>query len=142
MIVTRPAMPTEFADAQRFYDACGYGGAAIVPTDAVILAREQERIVAIGRLCHEGGLLCLRGMQVHQDFQRQGLGTQVLRELERAIGDTACYCLPYGHLVTFYAQAGFARVGPDELPELLRERLANNLQRGLDVIAMRRTARA
>ncbi|MDQ8020498.1 MAG: GNAT family N-acetyltransferase [Moraxellaceae bacterium] len=132
------ATPEALADAQRFYDDCGYGGAAIVPEDTVVIARHARGIIAIVRLCHEGGLLCLRGMQVHPEYRRQGIGTQLLRTLERAIGERSCYCLPYSHLVEFYAQAGFAVLAADELPELLQERLAHNRRRGLDVIAMRR----
>ena len=76
-------------------------------------------------------------MQVHPGFQRMGLGTRILERLEREIGAAPCYCLPYSHLLGFYAQAGF-RLVEAPLPGVLATRLAENRKRGLDVIAMYR----
>ena len=134
-----PASSDDLWGAQRFYDACGYGGAAIQADDFVVLAWEQEVIVGIGRLCNDAGSLCLRGMQVQADHRRTGVGSMVLNRLSAQIGAVACYCLPYSHLVSFYARAGFEPVN-EALPEVLDQRLRGYLERGLDVAAMLKPA--
>ena len=68
----------ELPVAQRFYESRGYGGAAVVPSDFVVLAKERDRVVGVGRLCQEHDLLWLRGMQVEPQFQGQGIGARIL----------------------------------------------------------------
>jgi GNAT superfamily N-acetyltransferase len=125
----------ELLAAQQFYESRGYGGAAIVPSDFVVLAKRQEKIVGIGRLCKEQELLWLRGMQVESHFQRQGIGTKILHELDQQIAGQWCCCLPYDHLTRFYQQVGFVQV-KDDLPLALSFRLASYRSRGIKVIAM------
>ncbi|MGY1411256.1 GNAT family N-acetyltransferase [Luteimonas sp. A611] len=127
--------------AQRFYESRGYGGAAIVPSDFVVLAKEQDGIVGVGRLCQEQELLWLRGMQVEPRLQRQGIGAKILQRLDQEIDSRWCCCLPYEHLVGFYRRAGFEQAA-DNLPPALSARLANYLSRGLRVAAMVRAPRS
>ena len=133
------ARENELVEAQRFYDSRGYGGAAIETTDIVVLAKYEKGIVGIGRLCQEGGFICLRGMQVLPEFQRQGIGSLILQQLENEMGPNPCYCLPYEHLLNFYGQAGFKHVAAD-LPTILDHRLAEYSDRGLTVVAMFRNS--
>ena len=126
---------SELPEAQRFYESRGYGGTDIVPSDFVVLAKAQGKIVGIGRLCQEQELLWLRGMQVEPQLKRQGVGAMILQRLEREIGGRWCCCLPYDHLVSFYRQAGF-ELAVEDLPQALSTRLANYLSRGLRVVAM------
>lgn len=132
------ALASEFAQAQAFYDACGYEGAAIVPEDIVLLAKSGSRIVGVGRLCREYGVLTLRGMQIHADFRQQGLGSRLLAALVAHMPHEPCYCLPYDHLGAFYAQGGFSLVTPDQLPDFLAQRLAEYLDYGRKIMPMRR----
>jgi GNAT superfamily N-acetyltransferase len=125
----------ELLAAQQFHESRGYGGAAIVPSDFVVLAKHQNEIMGIGRLCQEQELLWLRGMQVEPRFQGQGIGTRILQRLVQEIGERWCCCLPYDHLTRFYQQAGFVQV-KENLPLALRSRLANYLSRGLKIVAM------
>lgn len=134
-----PATKDDLCAAQRFYDACGYGGAAIQADDFVVLAWKQEMIVGIGRLCNDAGSLCLRGMQVQAEHRRAGVGGMILNRLSTQIGAVACYCLPYSHLVSLYARVGFEPLN-EALPEVLDRRLRGYLQRGLDVVAMLKPA--
>jgi hypothetical protein len=63
----------------------------------------------------------------------------MLRELSAWLGDRECYCIPYSHLVGFYAQIGFAEMAPVAAPAFLAERLADyRRRRGLDVVIMGR----
>jgi GNAT superfamily N-acetyltransferase len=129
------AEKNELHVAQRFYESRGYGGAAVVPSDFVVLAKERDRIVGVGRLCQEQELLWLRGMQVEPQFQRQGIGARILGRLDQEIGNRWCCCLPYDHLVNFYRQARFERAA-ENLPIALGERLDSYLSRGLKIVAM------
>ena len=133
------ARENELVEAQRFYDSRGYGGAAIETTDIVVLAKHGSQIVGIGRLCQDGGFICLRGMQVSPEFQRQGLGSRILQQLENELGPNPCYCLPYEHLLTFYGQAGFKQLSTN-LPPILDQRLTEYANRGLAVVAMFRNS--
>ena len=125
----------EFSEAQRFYESRGYGGADIVPSDFVVLAKERGRIIGVGRLCQEQELLWLRGMQVEPKFQRQGVGARILGLLDQEIGNRWCCCLPYDHLVNFYRQVRF-ELATENLSMALGERLDSYLVRGLRVVAM------
>jgi len=129
----------ELPAAQRFYESRGYCGAAIVPSDFVVLAKRLDKIAGIGRLCQERELLWLRGMQVEPQFQRQGIGTKILQRLDQEIGNRWCCCLPYDHLVSFYRQAGFEST-VENLPPALGARLMDYLSRGLRVVAMVRAS--
>ena len=131
----------ELIAAQQFYESRGYGGAAITPSDFVVLAKEQDRIVGVGRLCQEQDLLWLRGMQVEPRLQGQGIGMKILQRLDQEIGHRWCCCLPYDHLVKFYAQAGFELIS-NNLPAPLDTRLTSYLSRGLRVVAMVRPAQS
>ena len=133
------ARENEFVEAQRFYDSRGYGGAAIEPTDIVVLAKRESEIVGIGRLCQEAGFVCLRGMQVSPEFQRQGLGSRILQQLESELGPNSCYCLPDEHLLAFYCQAGFKQLTTN-IPLILDQRLTEYANRGLAVVAMFRNS--
>ena len=133
------ARVNEFVEAQRFYDSRGYGGAAIEPTDIVVLAKRESEMVGIGRLCQEAGFVCLRGMQVSPEFQRQGLGSRILQQLESELGPNSCYCLPYEHLLAFYCQAGFKQLTTN-IPLILDQRLTEYANRGLAVVAMFRNS--
>ena len=133
-VVVTVANEDELLAAQRFYESREYGGAAIVPSDFVVLAKERDRIVGVGRLSQED-TLWLRGMQVEPLFQRQGIGARILRRLDQEISRRWCCCLPYDHLVGFYRQAGFERADGN-LPPALATRLESYLSRGLKVVAM------
>ena len=138
-ITVAPAKASELEAAQKFYESRGYGGAAITPNDFVVLAKDHDRIVGVGRLTQEHGNLWLRGMQVEPTLQRNGIGSRILHLLESEIGSRVCCCLPYRHLRDFYGKAGF-ELQTDGLPEQMASRLASYLKGGLDVIAMIRPA--
>lgn len=127
--------------AQRFYESCGYRGAAIAPSDFVVLAMQYDELVGIGRLCQEQELLWLRGMQIDPRCQRRGIGTRILRRLGQEIGNRWCCCLPCSHLVDFYRSAGFEQA-EDHLPAALEARLRNYLSHGLKVVEMVRAAQS
>lgn len=124
-------------DVAELYKEAGYG-AAVQPGDTVIVAKAAGRVVGAVRLCAEEQVTVLRGMQVKEAFQRQGIGFMLLRACQPYLEQEVAFCLPYTHLVSFYSAADFQVVSGEKLPAFLAQRLASYLAGGQQVLAMRR----
>ncbi|WP_414530743.1 GNAT family N-acetyltransferase [Nodularia chucula] len=138
MLKISKAKPHNTEAIRVFYSQCGYGGGPISEEDLIFIAQLEERIIGAVRLCPETEFFVLRGMQVLAPFQRQGVGTQLLQFCAKELVEQVCYCIPWQHLHSFYQQAGFQEVSPDEVPVLLRERFGNYISKEMNVIIMRR----
>lgn len=127
------------ASVAQLYAEAGYG-AAVDPSDTVVVARLPGTVVGVVRLCPEQGVTVLRGMQIRAPYRRQGLGARLLAaclpQLEQE--QEEAFCLPYRHLAGFYGGAGFETVGSAVLPAFLAARMAGYRAAGQDIIAMRR----
>jgi len=53
----------DFAAAQAFYETVGYFD-PITPGSVVVVARDNDQIVGVVRLCREEGVQILRGMML------------------------------------------------------------------------------
>ncbi|BDT60294.1 hypothetical protein MasN3_37880 [Massilia varians] len=137
MIEICEASPLDVAGVVELYREAGYG-APVQPGDALIVAKAAGRVVGVVRLCSEEQVTVLRGMQVNQDFQRQGIGSRMLAACRPYLDRQQAFCLPYSHLVDFYSAARFEVVQSAELPDFLAHRLASYLAEGQQVLAMRR----
>jgi N-acetylglutamate synthase-like GNAT family acetyltransferase len=71
------ATAADFPVVQAFYASVGYFQ-AITADCVVISARAEDKIVGAVRLSQESGAVVLRGMQIAQSYQRQGIGTRML----------------------------------------------------------------
>lgn len=98
----------------------------------------RKRIGAV-RLCSEDNFKVLRGMHVHPDYQRQGIGQALLSHCSQYLDGSRAYCLPYLHLVEFYGQIDFAVAENNELPPLISQRLSAYVKAGQSVLAMKRS---
>ena len=108
---------------RRFYERWQYRG-DVRSDDLVLIAEQDSAIIGVVRLAPEHGTTVLRGMRVEPDFQRKGIGTRLLGEVNTELkGD--CYCIPYAHLTDFYGQIGFQVLDPRRAPAFLAERLAS-----------------
>lgn len=125
----RRASARDIPQVQQFYTGRGYGG-GIAPSDTVLLAEQGGQLIGVVRLAPEHGTTVLRGMQVHPDHQRQGVGSRLLARIAEELGKSSCYCIPYAHLVQFYSQIGFDVMEPSQSPEFLKERLESYRARG------------
>jgi GNAT superfamily N-acetyltransferase len=137
MLNVREAQPKEVAKVDGFYQEVGYSG-GLNPSDRLVIAVANNVLLGAHRLCVEQDILLLRVMRVRQEIQRQGIGTAMLGFAEKLVAARSCYCIPYRHLSSFYAQVGFKEIAPDQAPEFLRHRL-HQYRRSLhlDVIIMR-----
>lgn len=120
-----------------FYQGTGYAG-GVDPADMVVLAEEEGRIIGALRLCQEHGTLVLRGMEVQEEWQRQGIGTRLLQVAVERVGQRTCYCLLHPHLEGLYGRIGFAPVKPASAPKFLRARQAEYRKQGVETILMKK----
>ncbi len=141
LIEISEASQSELGDVVNLYAETAYG-AAIGPTDTVIVAKSGGQVVGAVRLCAEEGVTVLRGMQIRSAFQRQGIGAQLLAACQPYLDRRQSFCLPYAHLVTFYAAAGFELAAEAGLPEFLVRRLNAYNAQAKNVVAMRRGTRS
>ncbi|WP_299413793.1 GNAT family N-acetyltransferase [Acaryochloris sp. IP29b_bin.148] len=137
MITLHQAKRQDLEKIKTFYRHCGYSG-GLKPEDWILMAGSNSQLVGVVRLCLEQNVLVLRGMQVLQVFQRQGIGKQLLQACTEQLENRTCYCIPWTHLRSFYRQGGFAEVSATEAPDFLQERFEGYLERGMKVSIMRR----
>ena len=129
----------DFPQVAALYRECGYHG-GIADADTAFAAKVSDTVVAAVRLCPEGGVTVLRGMQVLPAYQRQGIGSKLLRECVPHLNASTAYCLPYSHLAAFYGAIGFITVDQATLPQFLQERQLGYVSSGIGTIAMSRMA--
>jgi N-acetylglutamate synthase-like GNAT family acetyltransferase len=134
-ITTKRLTPTEYAQAQEFYTSVGYEK-PIKPEHKIIAAFDGRKIVALGRLEPTEGTLVLGGMQVAPDYQRGGVGTLILKELDNLIGDKTCWLLTNEHLENFYAKVGFKKIDKNFAPTFLQKQLEYYLKKYPHLIVM------
>lgn len=140
-VTVRVAAAEEHERAAEAYAVWGYGG-GVRPEDVVYIAESGGELVGVVRRTAEHGVAMLRGMQVAPEWRRRGIGSRMLQALVADLRGAECFCVPYTHLVDFYAAGGFATLPPAEAPAFLQARLAEYLGRGLSVLLMRRPAGA
>jgi len=137
MVSVKIASKSELPHIEILYARCGYRG-GLDSHDTVFIASDSSRVVGAVRLCPEFGTWVLRGMHVDPQYQRQGIGSVLLRECMQWLDSQVCYCIPYRHLCGFYAAAGFRAIPLQVAPVFLKSRFRNYLRKGLDVIIMQR----
>ena len=130
---------SEYPLVANLYRECGYRG-GITAADTAIAAMVGNTIVGAVRLCPEGGVTVLRGMQVLPAYQRQGIGSMLLQACVPHLSSGITYCLPYSHLALFYGTVGFITVDHSALPQFLEERQTSYIASGIGTIAMSRMA--
>jgi predicted N-acetyltransferase YhbS len=77
-------------------------------------------------------------MRVAPAYQRRRIGSSLLSAFTRDLANEACFCVPYSHLVAFYAAAGFRPMPDRTAPSFLQDRLRQYRSDGLDVLVMQR----
>lgn len=123
MIEIKTAQKSDIKEIANFYKKQGYGGDVNI-NDYILIATEDNKIIGVVRLCNEEETLVLRGMQIEETYQKQGIGKELLKKLNEIIGDKICYCLPYAHLEKFYSIIGFQKIEAEEAPPFLKNRFA------------------
>jgi GNAT superfamily N-acetyltransferase len=141
MLEIAAAHPEALTEVAAFYEECGYDG-SIAASDTILVARLADRLVGAVRLCPQENVTVLRGMEVHPEHRRQGIGSQLLQACVPFLDAGLSFCLPYTHLVSFYGAVSFEVVQPSRLPPFLAARLASYIAEGRAVLAMHRAPRS
>jgi len=110
-----------------FYIATGRPKKKVDPTtDKVVLAMLNDEILGVVRLCFEHGFYVLRTMQVHPNFQRKGIGFEILKKFEHTLEELRIdesYCFAFAHLEKFYGHIGYRKIDNAMAPQFLQQRL-------------------
>jgi GNAT superfamily N-acetyltransferase len=133
-VVIRFAGINEYPEVLTHYKVCNYNGGA-EDEDIIVIVIDKELIGAV-RICSEYGIQVLRGMQIKPAWQKKGIGSSMLKFLVDNVDMNGCYCLPYGHLKSFYGSIGFEEIAPQDAPVFLVERFEKYLSSGQDIIIM------
>lgn len=128
---------TKHQQAQAVYTSLGYTS-EIKPTDIVIVAKDDDKIVGLVRLETDTPVCVLRGMQVIPAYQRQGIGSKLLAKLDAVIAGRETWCIPHGWLTGFYGQIGFTQVPEETAPVFLQERIKLARAKWPQVIMMKK----
>lgn len=140
-VAVRIADPAEHEALASLYGSWGYR-AGIASGSVVFVAMLDDTIVGLVRRTVEEGTTMLRGMFVHPEHRRHGVGAQLLAGFVEQLPAVDCYCLPFTHLVSFYGRCGFAVVPEPNVPSFLIERVTRYRSEGHDMLVMRRVTAA
>lgn len=128
--------PDEKTRIRQFYELTSYRRP--VSADDRVFVAQEDIIYGAVRIESRDSVQVLRGMYMHPEHVRKGIGTQLLFHIESVLSQTASYCIPSGHLLAFYGKVGFKKIEPAMAPAFLAERVAVYLAEGKDVAIMRR----
>jgi len=111
----------------EFFDyQCTYCSKMYLIVKQVIATFADNVIIGVGRISYENNLPVLRGMQVAESYQHQGIGMQLLKILSDIIGTEECYCIPHAWLERFYGKICFKKILETEAPLFLQQRIQKN----------------
>jgi RimJ/RimL family protein N-acetyltransferase/N-acetylglutamate synthase-like GNAT family acetyltransferase len=116
----------EWSIAKEFYHSLDYTK-EFKAEDVIFGAFNNRSLIGAVRLEQNKGVTVLRGMQIHYKYAGNGIGRELLKLIEFQLGNTNCYCIPFGWLEKFYASIGFKKIDPADSPKFLQERLADNV---------------
>ena len=133
----RELAPKERPAVNAFYQLTAYKR-PVSGADRVFVAQHRDTIYGAVRIESADGVQVLRGMYMHPDYVRQGIGRQLLQAIEPSLSQTNAFCIPRDHLYDFYGRVGFKVIDPSKAPDFLAERLANYIDEGLPVAIMQR----
>ncbi len=77
----------------------------------LISARDQGRLVGFARALTDFSYCCyVSDLAVAQDYQRQGIGKELLRTMQKTLGDKVMVCLfSAPEAMSYYPHAGFQK---------------------------------
>ena len=108
--------------------------------DRVFIAENGGSILGAVRVEAKAGVQVLRGMHMHPEHVRTGIGSGLLGYIEPVLARSASYCIPYDHLFDFYGKARFKHIATDTAPQFLTERIQKYFLEGKTVAIMHRHA--
>lgn len=95
-------------------------------SDLFFAAFMENTIVGVCRFCVEENTPLLRSMIVHAPLRSQKIGAKILESFAQYLDENnirPTYCIPYGHLGSFYGLIGFKVIKDEDAPAFLQERI-------------------
>ncbi|WP_194091508.1 GNAT family N-acetyltransferase [Vibrio hibernica] len=114
-----------------------YPIAKVKNNENIIVGYYDKSIIAVVRFRPIEHYRLLTGMLVLPEYQRKGVGQQLLTHCENAILTSDHYCFAYQHLENFYHNNGFHVVQSDDLPAPLKFLFLRYISSGKKLVAMR-----
>ncbi|GAB3100249.1 GNAT family N-acetyltransferase [Aestuariicella hydrocarbonica] len=124
----------------KFYKQCRYSSKAGRGEVLYVLKGAAGIVAAVRLEPKSDGWYFLRAMCVAPELRGQGVGTQLLQGLVSFLRENPCYCYPFQHLESFYAQVGFQSKDPQQAPAFMSEAFQRYTQQGRKIILMERLA--
>lgn len=134
----RELKPDDRSRVNEFYELTAYKRPVSIQ-DRVFVA-EEDVIYGAVRIESREGVQVLRGMYMHPEHTRKGIGAMLLSSIEAELAMTDSYCIPAPHLLDFYGKAGFGSILEESAPSFLTARAAGYIQEGKEVVIMYRPA--
>lgn len=128
MFSIRPASLDDMPSVLNLYISGNYVGSFSDSDVTYVATLNRGDIVGVVRREREYGVSVLRGMQVHEDFRRIGIGRSLLQYFTQQLGSSVCFCIPYRHLINFYGAAHFRVLSSTDAPTFLTERMNDYLK--------------
>lgn len=128
---------TERPLVNAFYQKTTYKR-QVSPHDRVFVAINAGTILGATRIELADNVQVLRGMYMHPEHIRLGIGSRLLRHVEPVLGQSPSYCIPADHLLDFYGKVGFTVIAPEKAPGFLASRHETYSREGKSVAIMYR----
>ena len=129
----------ERSQVNQFYQLTTYQR-PVSGSDRVFVAVDSGFIYGAVRIESAEDIQVLRGMYMHPDHLREGIGSKLLEFIEPVLAETDAYCIPGDHLFRFYGKAGFRPVQGLDAPGFLSDRVEKYTLEGKSVAIMFRPA--
>lgn len=75
------------------------------------MLRRDHRVIGTARIFASRNPIVVGRVAVHGDFQKQGLGTELMRQVQQWIGNRPAELHAQAHLEPWYTTLGWRRVG-------------------------------
>ncbi len=108
-----------------FYELEGQSHRAC-SSDLYFVAFKENAVVGVCRFCIEENTPLLRSMVVHTPLRSQKIGANILKNFANYLDQNnfkPTYCIPYGHLGSFYGLIDFNIIKEEESPAFLQDRI-------------------
>jgi len=122
MITILQATPKEHHQIQNFYDSVG-DFSTVSEGDLCLMAEQDNVLIGVVRRCIEEDQYVLRGMSVHPEHQRKGIGKKLFAEFEKLVSEKTCWCVARDDLDVFYNRIGFQKIELEALPSPLQRKV-------------------
>ncbi len=123
----------------KFYKQCRYAAKAGRGELLFVLKDSeagQQIVAGVRLLANDHGWYFLRSMCVSPAVRGQGLGSQLLEQMADFLQTHRVYCFPFSPLQSFYTQAGFFLLPPEQAPAFMREPFQRYTLQGRDICLM------